>query len=37
VRHQGFWNRLRPNLSESLAHLLIDIRRPAFGIASAAG
>lgn len=36
VRHQGFWNRWQLKLSESLAHLLIDIMRPACGIANVA-
>lgn len=35
VRHQGFLDRLRLRLREYLAHLFVDVMRPAFGIASA--
>jgi hypothetical protein len=37
VRRQGFVDRLRLGLSEGLAHLFVDARRPAYGIASAGG
>lgn len=36
VRRQGFWGRLRLQLSERLAHLLFDLMRPDCGIANAA-
>ena len=35
VRRQGFLDRLQLGLSEYLAHLLVDVKRPACGIASA--
>jgi hypothetical protein len=37
VRRQTFLDRLQFRLSECLAHLFVDVRRPACGIASAAG
>ena len=37
VRRQGFLDRLQLGLEESLAHLFVEFRRPACGIASAAG
>jgi hypothetical protein len=37
VRRQGFVDRLRLGLSEGLAYLFVDARRPAYGIASAGG
>ena len=35
VRRQGFLDRLQLRLSEYLAHLFVDVKRPACGIASA--